>query len=96
MTRISRALRDLAKKRIGSAPPHYTNLEGYWRDVTVTIRAGLRVIKLSGATTFYCPDYLLLPEEGIDRALPWASLDTKTVALGKRELGCLLSWHDDA
>ncbi len=76
-------LSQLARQRIGSAPPHYSNPDGYWREVAETIRAGLRVMEVNAG------DYELPPEEGLDRAPPWASLDTRHVALGKRELACL-------
>jgi hypothetical protein len=73
----------LAKERAGDVPPHYTDPNGYWREVAQTIRAGLRVAKVDAGY------YELPPEEGLERARPWASLDTRNVALGKRELNCL-------
>ncbi len=73
----------LAKSRIGSAPPHYFDPNGYWREVAETIRAGLRVAKKNAGA------YDLPPEEGIERAAPWASLDTRKVSPGVRELSCL-------
>lgn len=76
-------LTNLAKVRIGSAPPHYFDPNGYWREVAETIRAGLRVAKMDAGA------YDLPPEEGIERAPPWASLDTRKVAPSQRELACL-------
>lgn len=76
-------LTEIARQRIGSAPPHYFDPNGYWREVAETIRAGLRVAKVNAGR------YKLPPEEGLDRAPPWASLDTRDVALGERELACL-------
>jgi hypothetical protein len=73
----------LAKERIGSAPPHYFDRNGYWREVAETIRSGLRVVKLNRG------HYELPPEEKLDRAPAWASLDTRNVALGDRQLSCL-------
>jgi hypothetical protein len=73
----------IAKARIGDAPPHFTDPKGYWSEVAETIRAGLRVMKVNGGR------YELPPEEGLDRAPAWASLDTRNVALGPRELACL-------
>ena len=73
----------LAKDRIGQTPPHYTDPDGYWREVAETIRAGLRVARMDAGS------YDLPPEEGIERAPPWASLDTRKVAPGQRELSCL-------
>ncbi|HWM87774.1 MAG TPA: hypothetical protein VNO33_18095 [Kofleriaceae bacterium] len=73
----------LARKRVGSAPPHYFDADGYWREVAETIRAGLRVAKMNAGK------YDLPPEEGLDRAPPWASLDTRNPALGEREFACL-------
>jgi hypothetical protein len=76
-------LTNLARVRVGSAPPHYFDPDGYWREVAETIRAGLRVAKMNAGV------YVLPPEEGIERAPPWASLDTRKVAPGARELSCL-------
>jgi len=73
----------LARKRIGSAPPHYFDPRGYWSEVAETIRAGVRVMKMNAGS------YDVPPEEGIQRAPAWASLDTRKVAPGKRELDCL-------
>jgi hypothetical protein len=73
----------LAKERIGAAPPHYFDRNGYWREVAETIRAGLRVVKMNRG------HYELPPEEKLDRSPAWASLDTRNVALGDRELSCL-------
>jgi hypothetical protein len=76
-------LTGLARERIGSAPPHFTSPSGYWSEAAETIRAGLRVVKDNAGT------YDLPPEEELSRAAPWASLDTRKVALGPRELSCL-------
>ena len=76
-------LTSLARARVGSAPPHYFDPDGYWREVAQTIRAGLRVATMNAGA------YDLPPEEGIERAPPWASLDTRKVAPGVRELSCL-------
>lgn len=76
-------LSSLARKRIGSAPPHYFDPDGYWREVAETIRAGLRVVKVNAGS------YELPSEDGLDRAPAWASLDTRNVAPGNRELSCL-------
>jgi hypothetical protein len=73
----------LARERIRDAPPHFTDPDGYWREAAETIRAGLRVVKVNAGK------YDLPPEEGLDRAAPWSSLDTRNVALGPRELACL-------
>jgi len=86
--KVSRAEKEgrlsaLAKARIGDVPPHFTDPDGYWRDVAETVRAGLRVVKIDAGR------YELPPEEGLDRAPPWASLDTRDPALGPRELACL-------
>ena len=76
-------LTELARGRMETTPPHFLKPDGYWREVAETIRAGLRVVKKNAG------DYDLPPEEGLDRAAPWASLDTRKVALGPRELSCL-------
>ncbi|HTE50246.1 MAG TPA: hypothetical protein VK698_05185 [Kofleriaceae bacterium] len=76
-------LTGLARARMGSAPPHFTDRNGYWSEVAETIRAGLRVVKVNAG------NYELPPEEELERASAWASLDTRRVALGQRELGCL-------
>jgi hypothetical protein len=76
-------LTELARGRMERAPPHFLKPDGYWREVAETIRAGLRVVKENAGR------YELPPEEGLDRASPWASLDTRKVALGNRELSCL-------
>lgn len=73
----------LVRARGGDVPPHFTDPNGYWREVAETIRAGLRVVKIDAGP------YRLPPEEELERASPWASLDTRRVALGRRELGCL-------
>jgi hypothetical protein len=73
----------LAKDRIGQAPPHYSDPNGYWREVAETIRAGVRVAKMNAGA------YQVPPEERIHRAPAWGSLDTRKVAPGVRELGCL-------
>ena len=72
----------LARTRILQAPPHFIDPNGYWREVAQTIRAGLRVAGVDSG------EYDLPPEEGLDRAPPWASLDTRDVSI-KRELTCL-------
>lgn len=73
----------LARKRAPDAPPHFTDRKGYWSEVAETIRAGLRVVKLDAGA------YELPPEDELDHAPVWASLDTRDPALGPRELGCL-------
>jgi hypothetical protein len=82
-TEESGRLTQLARKRVGPAPPHYFDPKGYWSEVAQTIRAGLRVVKVNAG------DYEVPPEEGIERAPAWASLDTRKVAPGKAELQCL-------
>lgn len=76
-------LTELARGRMEAAPPHFLKPDGYWREVAETIRAGLRVVKKDAGR------YEVPPEEGIERASPWASLDTRKVALGDRELSCM-------
>jgi hypothetical protein len=73
----------IARERAGDVPPHFTSPDGYWREVAETIRAGLRVFKVDAG------GYRLPPEDQLERATPWASLDTRHVALRKSELSCL-------
>ena len=61
------------------ADSYYVEPTGYWREVGVALERALAVARIDAGP------YAVPPEEEIQRAPPWGSLDTRGVRLGEKD-----------
>ncbi len=78
----SRGPLSLLAERAG-ADSYYVEPAGYWREVGVALERALAVARTDAGP------YAVPPEETIERAPPWGSLDTRSVRLGEKDYPAL-------
>lgn len=61
------------------ADAYYVEPTGYWREVGVALERALAVARIDAGP------YAVPPEEDLERAPPWGSLDTRAVRLGEKD-----------
>lgn len=70
-------LSNLAER--ANADGYYVEPTGYWREAGATLERALAVARIDAGP------YEVPPEDAIERAPPWGSLDTRAVRLGARD-----------
>ena len=72
------------------ADGYYTDPTGYWREVGATLDRALAAYRVDAGP------YAIPPEEELERAPPWGSLDTRGVRLSEKDYPSLEQDRDTA